>query len=324
LGDAADRLTAKTAIGVYHWRPRDCAGQLRLPGCKVDLGLPDMTPAEAKERGVATLLIGLAPAGGALPENWMATVREALVAGLDVASGLHVRLRENAILRTTAEHHRRTLVDVRHPDRSFSVGSYRKRSGMRLLTVGTDCCVGKMFTALALEQELRRRGHAADFRATGQTGIFIAGAGVAVDAVVADFISGAAESLSPDNHPDHWDLVEGQGSLVHPSYAGVSLGLLHGTQPDALVLCHEAGRMANGDFADLPLPTLTECAALNLQLGRLTNPGIKLIGCSLNTSRLDGAGARDATRAAAAELGVPCVDPVRDGVAALVDRLSPG
>ena len=321
LGDAPDRLTAKTAIGVHHWRPGACAGQWRLPGCEVDLGLPDFHPAAAVAQGMRTMLIGLAPAGGALPPHWAAAVIEAIEAGLDIASGLHMQLNAIPHIAETARRHGRRIFDVRHPKADFPVGSYRRRSGKRMLAVGTDCAVGKMFTTLALERNLRERGHPVDFRATGQTGILIAGAGVSVDAVVSDFVSGAAESLSPDAAPDHWDLIEGQGSLFHPSYAGVSLGLLHGSQPDAIVLCHEAGRIVNGDFSDLPLPGLVECAALNLQLARLTNPAARLVGCSLNTSRLSEHDAGLAVADASAQLGVPCVDPVRHGVDAIVERM---
>ncbi len=321
LGDAPDRATAKTAIGVHHWRPSACIGQMTLPGCAVDLGLPTLGAAAAVSSGARTLLIGLAPAGGRIPENWVKAIIAAIEAGLHVASGLHVRLADVPEIAATALRHNRQLFDVRHPDRDFPVASNRRRSGKRLLAVGTDCAVGKMFTTLALEQALRAKGVPADFRATGQTGIFIAGSGVSVDAVVSDFVSGAAEVLTPDAPADHWDLIEGQGSLFHPSYAGVSLGLLHGSQPDALVLCHEAGKTMNGDFLDLPLPSLAECAALNLQLATLTNPDVRLVGCSLNTSRLS----VEATAAAVArvedELGVPCVDPVRHGVGRIMERM---
>lgn len=321
LADAKDRVEAKTAYGVFYWRPERCLAQITLPGCRVDLGLPGVTPMEAARLGAQTLVVGLAPQGGKLPDAWVAVLTEALEAGLDIANGLHTRLADVPALRAAAARTGRRILDVRHPTGPIEVGSYRRRSGRRLLTVGTDCAVGKMFTALAIEKELHARGVAATFRATGQTGILIAGNGICVDAVVADFISGAAEALSPDNRPDHWDLVEGQGSLFHPSYAGVSLGLLHGSQPDALVLCHDAARPANGDFADLPLPSLEDCAALNLQLARLVNPDVRLVGVSLNTSALTAAAAQAAIDEAAKRLNVPAADPVRTGVANIVDRL---
>jgi uncharacterized NAD-dependent epimerase/dehydratase family protein len=182
---------------------------------------------------------------------------------------------------------------VRHPTREFEVGTGAKRPGKRLLAVGTDCSVGKMYTTLALEKELRKRGAKADFRATGQTGIFIAGSGVSIDAVVSDFVSGAVEWLSPANDADHWDLVEGQGSLFHASFAGVSMGLLHGAQPDALVLCHEPTRKHMRGLPHYPLPDLKACMDANLAAAKLTNAKVKFIGASINTKGLDEAAAKD-------------------------------
>src|SRR5262249_10280049 len=161
-----------------------------------------------------------------------------------------------------------------------------KRSGQRLLTVGTDCALGKKYTALALVAAFRKRGVDADFRATGQTGIMISGGGIPLDAVISDFAAGAAEMLTPDAAPDHWDVVEGQGSLFHPSYAGVSLALLHGTQPDVLVLCHEVGRERLAGLEEYATPDLQEAIGLNLILGRRTNQQIRCAGISLNTSIL--------------------------------------
>ena len=184
-----------------------------------------------------------------------------------------------------------------------------------------DASVGKMYTTLALEAELKRRGIACSFRATGQTGIFIAGNGVSVDAVIADFISGATEWLTPDNAPDHWDLIEGQGSLFHPSFAGVTLGLIHGAQPDALVLCHEPSRPHMRGLPDRPLPAIGPCIAQCLEAARLTNPEARCVGISINSRALEEDAALELLAATAAEHGVPCVDPVRTGVAAIADRL---
>ncbi len=201
------------------------------------------------------------------------------------------------------------------------MGTGDPRPGKRLLTVGTDCSVGKMYTTLALERDMRRRGLNATFRATGQTGILIAGGGVAVDAVVADFIAGAIEWLSPANAPDHWDLIEGQGSLFHPSYAGVSLGLLHGAQPDALVMCHEPTRTHMRGLPNRPLPDLARCIAANEDAARLTNPAARCVGIAVDSSRLD----LDAGRARLGEieqrLGLPCVDPMIEGTGPILDRL---
>ena len=186
LGDARDDLAAKTAQGIASWRPDWCAGQLRLPGCKADIGLPDMTIAQAKAAGVKTMIVGTANAGGVIPPEWEPLLIEALEAGFDLASGLHKRLVDFPALKAAADRLGRALYDVRHPTQDFDTGKGKRRSGKRLLTVGTDCSVGKMYTTLALEKEMHARGHKADFRATGQTGIFIAGSGVSIDAVVAD------------------------------------------------------------------------------------------------------------------------------------------
>jgi D-glutamate N-acetyltransferase len=321
LGDAPDQLAAKTAQGIAQWRPDWCLGQLRLAGCKADLGLPELTLRQAVAEGARTLIVGVANRGGVINEIWLPTLLEALDRGLDLASGLHRKLADVPALADRARMLGRSLFDVRHPSRDFAVGTGARRPGKRLLAVGTDCSIGKMYTTLALEQEMRRRGMKADFRATGQTGIFIAGDGVSIDAVVADFISGAVEWLSPANDPDHWDLVEGQGSLFHPSYAGVSLGLLHGAQPDLLVMCHEPGRPHMRGLPHYRLPHLGACLEANLSAARLTNPDVKLLGFSLNTSLLDASAAERALRDVENQFGLPAVDPLRTGVAKLVDAI---
>ncbi|MHA1152687.1 MAG: DUF1611 domain-containing protein [Alphaproteobacteria bacterium] len=306
LGDVPLQLDAKTATGIAHWRPEWCVGQRRLAGCGADTGLPDRTIEAARDAGARTLVIGVAPLGGRFPEAWVAEAVAALEGGLDIASGLHSRLAAIPELASAAQ----------------AAGRRDRRPGKRLLTVGTDTCVGKMFAALALAREMADRGLTVDFRATGQTGIFIAGGGVSVDAVISDFVSGATEALAPANEPDHWDVVEGQGSLFHPSYAGVSLGLLHGAQPDALVLCHEAGRTGIDGMEHRPLPSLEDCMDLNLRTARLTNPEARFVGVSLNTRNLDQTAAEAVLAQTAARLGLPCVDPVRTGVAAIVDGLA--
>jgi uncharacterized NAD-dependent epimerase/dehydratase family protein len=321
LGDAHDQLAAKTAAGVAYWRPEWCVGQLRLPGCKADLGLPDLALTEAARRGARTLVIGVANRGGVIAESWTPTLLEALELGMDLASGLHRRLADVPALSDAARRLGRQLADVRHPSREFDVASGAPRSGRRLLTVGTDCSLGKMYTALALEREMRARGMKADFRATGQTGILIAGDGVSVDAVVADFISGAVETIAPANEPDHWDLIEGQGSLFHPSFAGVSLGLLHGAQPEALVMCHEPTRQHMRGLPGYKLPSLKECIDANLAAASLTSRAVRLAGFSFNTSALDASTADSLLRQTEDAFGLPCVDPVRGGVAPIVDRL---
>ena len=321
LGDARDQLAAKTANGVRVWRPDWCLGQFRFEDCKADCGVRDMTIEEAAEAGVRTVILGVVSRGGVIPENWINQLVKALELGMDIASGLHTRITQIPKLVEAAKKHNRSLHDVRHPNREFDVGNGLNRSGKRLLTVGTDVSVGKMFTALAIEQEMKKRGLDADFRATGQTGIFIAGSGVSIDAVVADFISGAVEWLCPENSENHWDIVEGQGSLFNVSYAGVTLGLIHGSQPDALVVCHEAARPHMRSMPHFPLIDLPTCIDVNLQAARLTNPDARCVGAAINTSRLSEEEGRVFCEKISQEIGLPAVDPLRDGVASLVDQI---
>ncbi len=321
LGDVGDELYAKTAFGLRDWLPGVCIGQLRQPGCAVTLGVPDRTSAEAAAAGARTLVIGVAPVGGALPPHWVPDLLEAPRAGLDLAAGLHQKLSDIPALVETARTLGRKLHDVRHSGRSFPVGTGRKRPGRRLLTVGTDCALGKKYTALAIARELQSRGMPADFRATGQTGILIAGSGVAIDAVVADFVAGAAETLSPAGAPDHWDVIEGQGSLFHPGYAAVTLGLVHGSQPDAMVLCHDPTRRHIGGYPDFPIPPLESAIDAYLRAARLTNPAARFAGVALNTSKLGAAEAADTLAETQKHLGLACVDPIRTGVGPIVDVL---
>jgi uncharacterized NAD-dependent epimerase/dehydratase family protein len=321
LGDAPDQLAAKTATGIADWRPEWCIGQFRLPGCKADIGLKDLAIEEAVRLGAKTLVIGVVNSGGFLPDSWTDAICHGLAQGLDVASGLHGRLQDFPAINAAAEKHGRTLHNVRHSEQAFTTGKGHKRSGKRLLTVGTDCSCGKKYTALALEKAMRERGMDADFRATGQTGVLIAERGVAIDAVVADFISGAAEWLSPDNDPNHWDLIEGQGSLFHASYAGVSLGLLHGAQPDRLVLCHEPTRSHMRGLPHAPIPRLEDCIELNLDNAKLTNPECKMLGVSVNTSALSGDEAERYLRETSQRLSLPCLDVMRGGAEGFLDHL---
>ena len=322
LGDAPDIATAKTAAGIRQWRPELCAGQFRLPGCRVDLGLPDLTPAQAAASGIRTLILGIANDGGFIAPAWIAAIVEALRAGLDVASGLHEPLAGVPEIAAAAHRAGRELIEVRRPAESFKPGTGRKRSGMRLLTVGTDCAVGKKYAALAIEKELRARGVDADFRATGQTGIFISGRGVAVDSVVSDFVSGAAEWLSPDAAPNHWDVIEGQGSLFHPAYAGVTLGLIHGSQPDAMVLCHDLARTEIADYPGFAIPGYESAFVAYLAAARLTNSAVRFVGVCLNTSSLGDGAARGALAAVSQGVCLPCCDPIRGGVAPIVDEMT--
>ncbi|MEM7216214.1 MAG: DUF1611 domain-containing protein, partial [Pseudomonadota bacterium] len=231
IGDVPDDLAAKTAQGVVDWRPERVVGQMRLPGCRADLGVEDMDIEAATAAGAKTFVIGAVNAGGVLKEDWIGVIVKAIDAGMDVASGLHVRLRSVQAIAEAATRNEVELHDLRHTDHAFATGKGVKRSGKRLLAVGTDCSVGKKYSALCLERDMKAAGFSAEFCATGQTGKLIAERGVALDAVIADFISGAAEWITPECDENHWQVVEGQGSLFHPSFSGVTLGLLHGSQP---------------------------------------------------------------------------------------------
>lgn len=320
LGDVPDALAAKTGLGIVDWRPEWCIGQMRLEGCQADANIPDLSIEDAAAQGVKTMVVGAVNAGGVLPQHWIASIVAALDAGLDVATGLHTRLASIPEIAQAAARSGAKLHDVRFSDQRFDTGKGTKRPGLRCLTVGTDCSVGKKYAALALEREMRSRGMDADFRATGQTGVFISGRGAAIDAVAADFISGAVEWIAPAAEPGHWDLLEGQGSLFHPSFAGVSLGLLHGAQADAFVVCHEPTRTTMRGVKH-KLPSIREVIDMTIACGRLTNPDITCTGIAVNTQKLGEAEARALLAELEAEYGVPATDPIRFGVTALVDRL---
>ncbi|PIE02645.1 MAG: EBNA-1 nuclear protein [Acidobacteria bacterium] len=321
LGNTKDPLAAKTSMGIAQWRPEHCIGQLSMPGCEIDLGLPELNMMEAVERGAKTLILGLANRGGDIAHEWRPYLKQALKHGLDIGNGLHRKVADFPDIVELADQLGKKIYDVRHPNRQFAVADAKKRTGKRLLAVGTDCSVGKMYTTLAIEQEMKSRGLDVDFRATGQTGIFISGRGVSVDAVTADFISGAIEQLAPANKKDHWDLIEGQGSLFHPSFAGVTLGLIHGSQPDVLVLCHEIGRSHLRGIPHIPLPELGRCIKANLEAARLTNPHVQMKGIAVNSSRLTESEAETYCKRVSDRYGLICVDPLRHGVRRLVDQI---
>src|SRR5580698_2123309 len=313
LGDATCARDAKTAFGLRDWARERCIGEYALPASTVTTNLPRLTPAQAKAEGARSLVIGVAPVGGVIAPAWLPALVEALEAGLDLVSGMHTRLEDVPQLKSAAARLNRQLINIRRPPTGLPVGTGRKRTGKRLLTVGTDCALGKKYTALTLTRELKKRGVDADFRATGQTGILIAGGGIPIDSVVADFVAGAAETLSPDAAFNHWDVVEGQGSVFHPSYSGVSLGLLHGTQPDVIVMCHEFGRDWILDVENYPVPSVAEAIELTLALARRTNRRVRCAGVSLNTSMLDEAKGRAVLAEYSEQLHLPVADPVRGG-----------
>jgi uncharacterized NAD-dependent epimerase/dehydratase family protein len=319
LGSSNDEVGIKTSRGLAVFRPEDCVGEFRHDDCELTLGLQRMGFAEAVAAGARTLVLGIANAGGTLGAQLVADAIAAVEAGLDVASGLHQRLRDEPALVEAAARCGRSLHDVREPRPDIPIGNGMARAGRRLLTVGTDCSVGKMYATLCLERAMKARGMLADFRATGQTGILIAGSGVPLDAVVADFISGAIEQISPPREDGGWDLIEGQGSLFHPSFAGVSTGLLHGAQPDALVLCHDPVRSHMRGLPHYPMPDLAETLEANLRTARLTNPAVRAVGVALNTSKLAREDAERLCDEVSASLGLPCSDPFSMGVDPIID-----
>jgi uncharacterized NAD-dependent epimerase/dehydratase family protein len=321
IGDIENAVQAKTALGLRDWNPEACIGQMRFTTTAIDLGLPEMSAQQAVAVGAKTLVVGIAPVGGELPQSWYPAIIQALKAGLDVAAGLHQRLSRIPEIAECAAKLDRKIHDVRHSDMKFQVGSGLRRPGRRLLTVGTDCSLGKKYTALAITRALVRRHIKADFCATGQTGILISGRGIAVDAVVADFVAGAAEALSPANSPDHWDIIEGQGSLFHPAYSAVTLGLLHGSQPDALVLCHDPTRKSLAGFPHVPIVSIDDAIQAYVAAARLTNPAVRFVGISLNTSAMTNSDAERILASTHQSSGLPCIDPIRTGVEPIVNAL---
>jgi uncharacterized NAD-dependent epimerase/dehydratase family protein len=315
LADTVEPGYAKTAFGLRDWAGDRCVGELALPAATVTTGLPRLTAQQAWERGATALVIGVAAPGGLIPAAWVPALVAALDAGLDIVSGMHVKLAQVEPLRAAAELNGRRLIDIRTPPANIPVGTGVRRSGRRLLTVGTDCALGKKYTALSLHRALRARGVDADFRASGQTGILIAGGGMPIDSVVSDFVAGAAELLSPAAAADHLDVIEGQGSLFHPAYAGVSLGLLHGSQPDMFIVCHDPSRTHILGYPASPLPSIEAVIAQTVALGRVTNPDIRCVGVALNTSGMDLAAAEAEIEALSQRLGLPVADPMRDGAA---------
>ena len=321
LGDAPDPLAAKVAQGIKDWRPGLSIGQITLPGCKADMGLKNLSIKESVSMGAKTLVIGVANRGGIISDKWKDVLKEAIISGLDIASGLHNLLRDESELVNLAKIHNTNLIDVRVPTVEYPIANGIKRSGKRCLAVGTDCSIGKMYTAIALEKEMKNKGLKATFRATGQTGILITGDGVPLDAVIADFMAGSIEHLTPDNDEDHWDIIEGQGSLYHPSYSGVTMALVHGGQPDALILCHEPTRSHMRGLPGYLLPTLKELNDTAIKLAKVVNKNVKVIGVSVNTSNMENEKALEYLKQVEEEMKLPTVDPVLTGTSRLVEEL---
>ncbi|MDX2192574.1 MAG: DUF1611 domain-containing protein [Gemmatimonadales bacterium] len=328
-------MTSKTANSIIRYRPKQVVAVLdrKTAGGRVQdvLGFGGEIPIvgsvrEALEHGPTVLLVGIAPMGGRLPEEWKRWLVEALQHGCDVWSGLHTFVGDEPAIAEAARATGRRLVDFRKPPANLPVASglAKQVEPLVVLTVGTDCNVGKMTSQLQLVDGLRARGLRTRFVATGQTGMMLEGWGIAVDAVVSDFVNGAAEWLVLEGAKDaDIVLVEGQGSINHPGYSAVTLGLLHGSCPDALLLCHQSSRQFIGDYRTaswLRIPPLSTYVQAYESLGSLVHP-TRTIGICLNTYDLPDAEARAACLAAAAETGLPATDAVRYDPAPLLDAL---
>ena len=330
------RATAKTAIGALRYAPYPIvaivdstnAGHDSAELVGAGLGVPIVASiGDAARRGATVLLIGTAAPGGRIPDAYRPHLADALERGLEVWNGAHERVLADPVLQAAATRGGGRVRELREPPADLPIGGHRpRRSGARVvLTVGSDAAVGKMTVALELVRALDRAGRRAAFVATGQTGIAIAGQGISVDAVVADFIAGAAERMVCDAADGtDWVVVEGQGALTHPGFSGVTLGLLHGSAPDRLVLCHDAARTEVKGYPGSPLRSLGELVSLYEAAAAWTRPPgtrVPVAAIALNTSALDDEAAGSAIRAAAMETGLPAADPVREGHAG-ADRLA--
>jgi D-glutamate N-acetyltransferase len=326
-GYSADPHYGKTARGVmrYGTDPVVAVVDSERPGESLD-GVPVVASVEeALAYGPTTALVGVAPAGGRLPEKWRNILESVLAAGLDLESGMHQFLGDDPELAALARRHGAEIRDLRRAPSDLSVptGENLEHDATVVLTVGSDCAIGKMSVALELDRGARERGARSVFVPTGQTGIAIAGWGIAIDAVVADFIAGAAERLVVEG-AERGDLlwVEGQGSLIHPDYSGVTLGLYHGSAPHLLVLCHQVGDEHIQDLPAHPIPPLPDLVELHERIALPARPA-KVVAVALNSRRLDEKGAQAAIRAVEEETGLSTDDPVRFGPGRLVDAILP-
>jgi uncharacterized NAD-dependent epimerase/dehydratase family protein len=323
-GRSHDPHFGKTAHGVIRYRRDDVVAVLdsQRPGESLD-GIPIVGSVnDALCFNPTTAIVGVATQGGRFPPAWRELLRSCVAKGLDLENGLHEFLTNDPELVELARRHGVELRDLRRPppDLNVPTGENLEVPAKIVLTVGSDCAIGKMTVSLELDLEARRRGIASEFVPTGQTGIAIAGWGIAVDAVVSDFLAGAAERLVLEGHRRGGELlwVEGQGALLHPQYSGVTLGLYHGSAPHALVLCHMAGQRYVEDDARFPIPPLSELVELHERIALAARPS-KVAAIALNTRNLEEDEARDAVAAAEEETGLPADDPVRFGAAKLLD-----
>ena len=326
---SGDPHYGKTGRGVIRYRPQDVVAVLdstRAGETLADVPIVGSVQ-EALAFGPTSALVGVATQGGRFPEAWRRLLRDCVAAGLDLESGLHEFLTDDDELVALAAAHGVTLRDLRRPPAALNVpfGENLRHAASVVLTVGSDCAIGKMTVSLELDAEARRRGLRSVFVPTGQTGIAIAGWGISVDAVVADFIAGAAEQLVLEGVERGGQLlqVEGQGSLLHPAYSGVTLGLLHGAAPHALVLCHLAGQAFVDDNPLLPMPALPELVALYEQNALLARKA-RVVAIALNTRLLGAEEAAEAVAQARDMSGLPVDDPVRFGAGALTDAVLDG
>jgi uncharacterized NAD-dependent epimerase/dehydratase family protein len=325
-GRSGDPHWGKTARGMIRYCPSPTVAVLDTTRAGQDLlGVPVVGSVEDALRYEPTAAaVGVAPGGGKFPAAWLEVFEQCLVAGLDVESGLHEFLADQPRLVELAREHGRELRDLRRPPDGLNVSSGANLDVPAdiVLTVGSDCAVGKMTMALEIDLAARRRGIASVFVPTGQTGIAIAGWGIAVDAVVADYLAGAAERLVVEAHRRGGELliVEGQGSIVHPAYSGVTLGLIHGSAPHRFVLCHRAGLTEVEGYPGHPLPGLAELVDLHERIA-LPRRRATVCAIALNTSGLGDGRARQAIAAVESELGLPADDPVRHGGDKLLDAV---
>ena len=327
-GFSADPHYGKTALGVLRYRRDDVVAILDSQRVgESDDGVPVVGAVEdALPFAPTTALVGVATQGGRFPPAWIELLKECIVNGIDVENGLHVFLADDSELRSLADQHGVVLRDLRRPpaDLSTATGANFDVPGTIVLTVGSDCAIGKMTVALELDLEARRRGVKSVFVPTGQTGIAIAGWGIAVDAVVADFIAGAAERLVVEAAQRGGELlwVEGQGAILHPVYSGVTVGLYHGSAPHLLVLCHQAGltEIEGAGGGPHPIPPLRELVALHERLSLPRRPA-RVVAVALNTRSLDEDAARAAIAEVESETGLPAEDPVRYGAGRIVDAV---
>jgi uncharacterized NAD-dependent epimerase/dehydratase family protein len=330
-GFSADPHHGKTARGVLRYRRDDVVAILDSTRAgEVENGVPVVGSVnDSLCFNPTTALVGVATQGGQFPPEWMAILKSCVAKGLDIENGLHVFLADDPELAELAVRNKVELRDLRRPpsDLSTATGANLGVPGTIVLTVGSDCAIGKMTVSLELDREARARGLRSLFVPTGQTGIAIAGWGIAVDAVVSDFIAGAAERLVVEGSERGGELlwVEGQGAILHPVYSGVTLGLYHGSAPHLLVLCHEAGatEIEGAGGGPHPIPPLRELVELHERLALPVRPA-KVVAVALNTRRLSDDDARAALGAAEAETGLPADDPVRFGASRLVDAVLAG